>query len=151
MSKEQDWRESIGARVAFLEKQFKELETAPQGCNCVKQPTPPLNVRVAKALGHRTTCAHCFWEVSPDDDGDWWTIPAYDTDLTLAMGALEEYCEKTNRVFKIEYLDGVSKQYGVKILYRGTGNTFFSEEGIIDTSLPTAICESICKHHEEGR
>jgi len=99
-----------------------------------KQPALPLNVRVAKALGPD-------WLELPHDK-----YPNYDSDLTLAMGALEEYCEKEHIYTEISVFDKKDKYKYFCGLYE-YGNV----EGLEMTTadhLPTAICEAIVKHKE---
>ena len=126
-------------RMRYIKHLYKE-ETAPQGCKCygpgkiLHVPDLPLNVRVAKALGPD-------WLELPHDK-----YPNYDSDLTLAMGALEEYCEKEHIYTEISVFDKKDKYKYFCGLYE-YGNV----EGLEMTTadhLPTAICEAIVKHKE---
>ena len=72
-------------------------------------------------------------------------IPRYDADLTLAMGALEEYCEKRGCTFTIKKnrLNG----YLIEMFPTNYRNERFR----YNVSLPTAICESIVEHAEGAK
>ena len=118
-------------------------ETAPQGCKCygpgkiLHVPDLPLNVRVAKALGMNP---YPEYVGKPP-------LPAYDTDLTLAMGALEEYCGENELTYVIE---ARVREWGYAVTFRERKSVRNLEvvSKAIDTSLPTAICEAIVKHKE---
>ena len=127
-------------RMRYIKHLYKE-ETAPQGCKCygpgkiLHVPDLPLNVRVAKALGPD-------WLELPHDK-----YPNYDSDLTLAMGALEEYCEKHENLSYQIIRMGQNVPYHVEIAVFDEG---WSEDNIWNNDLPTAICQAIVKH-KEGR
>lgn len=141
-------------------------------------PAPPLNVRVAKALPlpECTDCGSVMmlkqfrefksvvdpnpktrsrlnWRYECGMCHNWQRINSYDSDLTLAIGALEEYCRKHNT----EYLfamcnDGSGKIYIGRWMIRGEKPIIEDgchgvEKGIND-SFSTAICLAIVKHSE---
>ena len=120
------------------------------------EPELPLSVRVAKALGKKDV------QIVRDEGGKYLfiksqlesltgfielPIPAYDSDLTLAMGALEEYCDEHNLNIEITICCGVDGYYVELSKYKGSIRTI----KVTHKSLPTAICEAICKHAEEGK
>lgn len=95
------------------------------GCS----PVPPLNVRVAKVIGKP-------WKFPYYPD-------PYDTDLTAAMGALEEYAEKNCSIYIIRR--NRTKDYQIVLFPPQTSST----AGWYDhVDLPTAICLAIVKHSE---
>ncbi len=111
-------------------------------------PVPPLNVRVAQALEldikyiEGAPTGWYYWFDHAHGLAKWKLISPYDTDLTLAMGALEEYC-KGNGDLRCEII-----RYHLSGKYRVYMGNNVSEQSSIDT-LPTAICEAICEHSEE--
>ena len=119
--------EMISRFLATITAQAKVIELIPE-------PELPLSVRVAKALGPD-------WLELPHDK-----YPNYDTDLTLAMGALEEYCEKHENLSYQIIRVGQNVPYHVEIAVFDEG---WSEDNIWNNDLPTAICEAIVKHKEE--
>ncbi|MCK5018021.1 MAG: hypothetical protein KAS32_13275 [Candidatus Peribacteraceae bacterium] len=123
------------------------------GSQCEKCSLLSLNVRVAKALGW------IDFKEYPPHTGEYWAgwfgvsvkpmpdnlnqcgrsqVPAYDTDLMLAMGALYEYATKISETWNIwKNGDYLAIQIADKTHYEGWRD-----------SLPTAICEAIVKHAE---
>ena len=114
----------------------------------------PLYARVAKALGKEP-----YWHV----DAQQWLmkegppnyhdirVKSYDTDLTLAMGALEEYKRKHQFFFSASMMT-TSKEWRVCFSESDSDEMGLNDIVMYSTnSLPIAICEAIVKHKEEGR
>ena len=129
-------------RMRYIKHLYKE-ETAPQGCKCygpgkiLHVPDLPLNVRVAKILGPD-------WLELPHDK-----YPNYDTDLTLAMGALEEFHQRHKHLSIALHLTPYGKGTTVSICGEQDNGIHLNVFEDAD-NLPTAICLAICKH-KEGR
>ena len=158
---ESECKTNLGGIVeeAFAEEAFKRLSKKPERKHiCTKcgrtsgmvtfnpcpfcDPVPPLNVRVAKAL--EMTIAPCknhpgdwLFMTGAVGAGAWQSIPPYDSDLTAAMGALEEYCRK-----QVEDID-IFNQTEIPIWRVQLGRFL-----CVNKSLPTAICEAIVKHSQ---
>jgi hypothetical protein len=100
-----------------------------------------VDVDVAKALGNNVfTLTDYEPSMAPNGSPPYFNtekVPHYSTDLTAAMNALEEYCEKENIVFRI-YKSGVNA-YTCR---------FNFEDRIESASLPLAICHAIIEHHK---
>ena len=152
------WNELI------TEKEFNRRVTMSTIEGFCPDPVPPLNVRVAKALGKEIVLcgelgvplskpdpeAEVHWRIvfnmsDPPKNSRWLpggkrydVIPSYDTDRDLAMGALEGYAKINSLFVEIQY-HCHQECYIVKL----AGKTTSSYK-----SLSTAICEAIVKHSE---
>jgi len=74
-------------------------------------------------------------------------IPPYDSEVALAIQALEGYCQKRGRWFDIHYFQG-SNEYRVVIGIPQHLEDLHRKVGICHKSLARAICEAIVAHHE---
>ena len=134
-------------------KSYREQKVVYDRLNFKPDPAPPLNVRVAKALG-----GHVYWnEVhkdwyindNPKNKGFLGSCHTsdkydYDTDRDLAMGALDEYCQMNKLNARIYIRHGF---YGIKKYRIEIGN--IDTRIAIDTDNKSqAICEAIVKHSE---
>lgn len=112
-----------------------------------KLPDPPLRVWVAKALGYLYFHAKGeTWYMKSREDTDWAhrIIPNYDTDIKLAMQALEEYAtsQKTSyQIFRIPETPKYTERIDIHIGMLSIKNYRYD-------SLPEAICLAIVKHAE---
>lgn len=125
---------------------FDDPNAKPQTEPPLPMSEPPLNARVHQALGHKVFYANGVWLTTPYDAN----IPAYSEDVTLAIGALEEYCGKRDLAHSI-CCAGNHKLYGywVHFLPNGVGwNTSRAIVSVDSNTLPLAICLAIVKHHE---
>lgn len=116
------------------------LRPADKSCSFCDPALPPLNVRVAKALGYKAILRQ---------NGEWSMprtsmeqefveyVPRYDSNLTVAIGALEEFVKPRSLFVEIQY-HCHQDCYVVKIAGNSTSAS----------SLPLAICEAIVKHSE---
>jgi hypothetical protein len=104
--------------------------------------TPPLKARVAQALNFHVMISNEKWCIDDIEKQIVYPIPPYDKDRDLAIGALEEYCEKEGNFFLrwgVEQSLSQS-QYEIRI-----GDKTYYHIG----PLPRAICEAIVKHSEQ--
>ena len=120
-------------------------------CTYCKDKMLPLRVRVAKALGYkvilRQNGEYSMPRTSMEQEFVEY-VPSYDTDLTLAMGALEEYCREI-RNYQIVYYPDFDKAFQVSIWNL---DEFTSDLITIkNDSLLTAICLTIVKHSEGAK
>jgi hypothetical protein len=110
-------------------------------------PEPPLHARVAKELGyyiHREG-ATGNWFMGDARSGDELPpIPPYDKDRDLAIGALEEYCDKKGLTYHIRR--NRAGDYNV-ILYP-PDKWDDDSKWYYHMTLARATCEAICAHAE---
>lgn len=112
----------------------------------------PLNVRVAKALNHHVMSFNKGnrWVIDDIIKERMYDVPAYDTDLTLALQALRDFHKLYPRLsVVIHHQSGL----GYTVSITGKKDINIPHFNAISDSyfLPTAICEAICKHAEEGK
>jgi len=112
----------------------------------IGEPDPSLKAQVVQVLG-----ADNIVKVGDNwvfDEGAVYTdIPAYPDDLVLAMGALEEYCRKTNSGFRIcRWCDGTKEVRifnGADTLIQSSADFF---NPCFQRGLPEVICLAIVAH-----
>jgi len=114
------------------------------------KPDLPLNVRVAKVLGHQVLPPNKYdptehWRVNPGNlrEGDIYPrVPDYDKHVDLAMGAFWEHL-KQNDYFGAVF---THKDGSLSILIEGK-----TVRTSIDEPPAKAICEAIAKYAERSK
>lgn len=129
----------------------------PEDVRCVQcNPTPPLNARVAKIDGWRNVrkiadydeIENPQWVGCREQQGGtaFGIIPDYPKNLTLALGALEEYCKTDNLCWKIHGWKTKSCQ-----IVKADVSWDKAVSSFDCLTLSEAICEAIVKHSERAK
>lgn len=128
-------------------------------CPVHTKPEPDLNARVAKAMGRTIVWHKDAWyqkflnEITCD--GGLEHIPDYSHDTGLAIGALEEYCQKNKLNAEIR-INHFSQYYHVRLWREERPKPYLApvaieEELVANLFLPATICLAIVAHAEGSR
>ena len=152
--------EKIAERVEKLENmQWKNPNPSRQTATetMIDPPEPPLNARVAKALGYMVSFDKLekmwrFKSLTHAEAWPWPIVPRYSEDIELAMGALDEYCKKNDLMFRLERtptgqgcMGFIRILGGQDIVERSKDIPLHFLEG---KSFAEQICNAIVVHHE---